>query len=184
MVHFFFSGVKSANLSGASFTGADLRHLDPEGADFSDATFSGKDQDGGVRLGADLRHARLVGADLRGAKLGGENLYEPAGPNELDPNPAGVEGGTLRDGLPGAIRLRGGGVHSYTDTYGTCSLVLTRRSLIVYEGYMPLGVDLRGADLRGALLDGADLRGALADETTRWPSGFNPAAEGVVDRLP
>jgi hypothetical protein len=42
------------------------------------------------------------------------------------------------------------------------------------------GVDLRGADLRGADLEKADLRGAKADQTTTWPSGFDPVAAGVV----
>jgi hypothetical protein len=42
------------------------------------------------------------------------------------------------------------------------------------------GADLRGADLRGADLEGARLAGASADRTTRWPSGFDPAAAGVL----
>lgn len=37
--------------------------------------------------------------------------------------------------------------------------------------------DLRGTDLSGADLTGTDLRGAVADETTTWPDGFNPAAK-------
>jgi hypothetical protein len=36
--------------------------------------------------------------------------------------------------------------------------------------------DLRGTDLSGVDLTGADLRGVVADETTTWPDGFNPAA--------
>jgi hypothetical protein len=40
--------------------------------------------------------------------------------------------------------------------------------------------DLRGVDLEEAALDEADLRGAVADATTWWPSGFEPAAAGVV----
>ena len=46
------------------------------------------------------------------------------------------------------------------------------------------GANLGRANLDGAYLDGADLgradlRGADADQYTRWPEGFNPAAAGV-----
>ena len=59
------------------------------------------------------------------------------------------------------------------------------------------GANLRGADLGGADLGGADLRyadlwradlrganlgGAFANEFTRWPDGFDPAARGVTVR--
>jgi Pentapeptide repeats (8 copies) len=40
--------------------------------------------------------------------------------------------------------------------------------------------DLRGADLRGAQLTGADLTGALADPSTAWPDGFDPAVAAVA----
>ena len=42
------------------------------------------------------------------------------------------------------------------------------------------GADLWGADLWGADLRGANLRGAFANEFTRWPAGFDPAARGVT----
>ena len=49
------------------------------------------------------------------------------------------------------------------------------------------GANLGGADLGGANLGGADLRGAYlgdatADADTIWPSGFDPAAKGVIVR--
>jgi uncharacterized protein YjbI with pentapeptide repeats len=40
------------------------------------------------------------------------------------------------------------------------------------------GADVTGADLRDADLAGADLRGIRFDATTRWPSGFQPNADG------
>jgi hypothetical protein len=45
---------------------------------------------------------------------------------------------------------------------------------------------LAGADLRGADLSRADLTGAVADDRTRWPSGFDPQHAGVrfADTLP
>jgi hypothetical protein len=49
------------------------------------------------------------------------------------------------------------------------------------------GANLRGANLGGADLRGADLRGAYlgdarATQLTLWPTGFDPAAAGVVVR--
>jgi hypothetical protein len=44
------------------------------------------------------------------------------------------------------------------------------------------GAYLGGADLWGADLGGADLWGADATSATRWPSGSDPAAHGVVVR--
>jgi hypothetical protein len=41
------------------------------------------------------------------------------------------------------------------------------------------GADLRGADLTGADLAGADVSSALYDDTTRWPSGFDPSNHGA-----
>ncbi|WP_338903475.1 pentapeptide repeat-containing protein [Streptomyces nigra] len=41
--------------------------------------------------------------------------------------------------------------------------------------------DLRGTDLSTADVGGARLTGALASERTRWPSGFDHSAAGVVD---
>jgi uncharacterized protein YjbI with pentapeptide repeats len=45
------------------------------------------------------------------------------------------------------------------------------------------GAILRGAKLHGAIdLADADLKGAIADDTTQWPDGFDPAARGVLFR--
>ena len=44
------------------------------------------------------------------------------------------------------------------------------------------GANLAGADLGGADLGGADLGDATADADTIWPSGFDPAAKGVIVR--
>ena len=41
---------------------------------------------------------------------------------------------------------------------------------------------MAGANLRGANLWGADLGDATADADTIWPSGFDPAAKGVIVR--
>ena len=44
------------------------------------------------------------------------------------------------------------------------------------------GADLTGADLTGAYLGRAYLGRAKADQFTRWPDGFDPAARGVTVR--
>lgn len=57
------------------------------------------------------------------------------------------------------------------------------------KGAILSGTDLRNADLTGTILVGADLRTARLDnailnraaydQTTHWPSGFNPQAQGA-----
>jgi hypothetical protein len=44
-------------------------------------------------------------------------------------------------------------------------------------------VNLRGANRSRTALIWADLSGAFADQTTRWPEGFDPAAAGVNGRV-
>jgi hypothetical protein len=39
---------------------------------------------------------------------------------------------------------------------------------------------LCGADIRAVDLVEANLQGALADDSTKWPEGFDPAAHGVI----
>jgi uncharacterized protein YjbI with pentapeptide repeats len=39
--------------------------------------------------------------------------------------------------------------------------------------------NLRGANLQGADLDGAELEGASYDDTTRWPTNFEPGKMGA-----
>ena len=40
--------------------------------------------------------------------------------------------------------------------------------------------DLAGANLTRTALTWADLSGAFADQSTRWPEGFDPVAAGVT----
>lgn len=112
----------------------------------------------GADLGdAYLGSADLGGADLGGAYLGGADLrYAYLGSADLgsaDLRYADLRYANLRGADLGDANLRG-----------------------AYLRYANLG----GAYLRGADLGGADLRGARADQFTRWPDGFDPAARGVL----
>ena len=110
---------------------------------------------GGADLGgANLGYADLWGADLRGADLRDANLRG-----------ADLGGADLRD-----ADLRG------ADLWGA-----NLRGADLWDADLR-GADLWGADLRGADLRGADLRGAFANEFTRWPDGFDPAARVVTVR--
>ena len=40
--------------------------------------------------------------------------------------------------------------------------------------------DLRKANLSGAELKGVVLKGAKYDKKTKWPDGFDPAADGAI----
>ena len=104
--------------------------------------------------GADLGGADLWGANLRGADLGGADL------GGADLGGADLWGADLRGAVLWGVDLRGADL-------GGADLG---------------GADLGGADLGGADLGGADLWGATADADTIWPSGFDPAAKGVIVR--
>ena len=109
--------------------------------------------------GADLTGAYLYEADLTRADLYEADLYE------ADLTGADLGGADLtRADLTGAYL---GGAY------------LTRADL---TGAHLGGAYLAGADLGGAYLGGAYLGRAKADQFTRWPDGFDPAARGVTVR--
>ena len=65
---------RTAVLTAANVSGADLRHAHLAGADLSQANLTGADLAGADLTGADLRGALLAEADLRGADLTGADL--------------------------------------------------------------------------------------------------------------
>jgi hypothetical protein len=99
-----------------------------------------------------LHGAQLDGAWLRGSRLHRVNLHE-----------ASVRGAHLRDVDLTRADLRKADLRA-SDLRGAD---LRRARLL-------------GADLRGVLLDGAHLEGAVFDVATRWPEGFEPAADLVM----
>jgi uncharacterized protein YjbI with pentapeptide repeats len=93
----------------------------------------------------------FAGANLAGAYLAGANLAGAylAGANLAGAYLAGAN-------LAGAYLTRAN---------------LTRANLT--------RANLTGANLSGANLTGANLTGAVADQNTRWPDGFDPAARSA-----
>ena len=110
----------------------------------------------GMARAGKLSRAYLRGADLYGADLYGADLYG-ADLGGANLGGANLYGADLGGADLGRANLRG------ADLYGANLR----------------GANLRGANLYGANLGRANLRGADADQYTRWPEGFNPAAAGV-----
>ena len=129
------------------------------GADLRGANLRGADLGGADLRSADLGYADLRGANLCGANLWGADLrYADLGYADL--GDANLGGADLGYANLGYANLRGANL-------GDANL-----------GY----ANLWGANLWGANLRYADLRGAFANEFTRWPAGFDPAARVVTIR--
>ncbi len=124
-----------------------------------------------VDLPGMARAGKLNGANLRGANLRGANLY---GANLYGANLRGADlyGANLYGANLGGAYLGGANLYG-ANLYGA-----HLRGADVYGADLG-GADLGGAYLYGADLYGADLGGAYADQYTRWPEGFNPAAAGA-----
>lgn len=146
--------LSGVNLEGADLFKANLNAADLEGANLRHAGLLLANLNDTVLWGANLEGARLYGADLGGAALKGANLKG-----------AGLTGANLKDA----------GLHS-ADLTGAD---LTGANL---EGAGLEGANLERANLQGANLRGAVLLNAVYDGATTWPNGFNPAAQGLVQR--
>jgi hypothetical protein len=109
------------------------------------------------RRSVNLRHAGLVRANLRRARCVRSDL-RGAALIETDLSAADFTRADLRE-----ANLR------KADATGA----------VFHQADLRLA-DLRGTDLRQADLTSARLDEAMASELTRWPSGFDPAAAGVV----
>ena len=181
-----------AKVGGASFRQADLRKavvdVDPVGADFVGAIF---DRETSWRDGPP-RGAVGPGADVRMMALDGM-AFEKLDLTGLQGQEAHASGTSFREAhLTGADLT---GLHAPGATFA-----FSRLGAADLDGATLVGASfaqaeltnasLRGADLRGAVLvgarltgaslEGADLEGAIADARTRWPSGLQPTALGVV----
>lgn len=69
---------KTAELRGGNYRGLDLRNLDADGLDFSDAYFRGADL-----RGIDFRNTRLEGASMIDAKISGCYFPKELSPEEI-----------------------------------------------------------------------------------------------------
>lgn len=129
---------------------------DLSGATLPQASFEEACLQGWCFTGAELANANFMAADLRSADLSAANL------RAAELTRADLRGANLVSANLEGANLR------------FCSL----------DGAQLQGCNLRwsqicGASLVGANLHGADLRGAVADDTTRWPEGFDHRAAGV-----
>lgn len=105
-----------------------------------------------------MADAELMDADLRGAELANADLTM-----------ANLSGANL-----GGVNLRGADL-SLADLRGADMTNADLRGTIMF------GVDLRGADLHGAIIQiNTDLDVALYDSSTELPTGFDPAAAGMM----
>jgi hypothetical protein len=129
---------------------ADLRKLVLGPVDLSNVILRSVDLDGADLSGTDFGDAELRGAEFNGADLGGVDLRD---------------------------------VYLFLADLREADLSGTDLSGVNFGG-----ADLRGADLRGAELQvirmgepiGAVLSGARANQSTRWPDGFDWRSAGVV----
>lgn len=161
--------IRGADLGGAYLRGANLG-----GANLQDANLGGADLRGADLGVADLGGANLGGADLWGAYLDGANL---GGANLRDAylDGANLGGADLRDAYLRGAYLR------VADLGGANLDGAYLRGAYLGGAYLD-GANLDGANLEGANLRGANLRGANANRHTRWPAGFDAAAQGVTVR--
>jgi hypothetical protein len=134
---------------------ADLRKLVLGPVDLSNVILRSVDLDGADLSGTDFGDAELRGAEFNGADLGGVDLRD---------------------------------VYLFLADLREADLSGTDLSGVNFGGADLRGADLRGADLRGAELQvirmgepiGAVLSGARANQSTRWPDGFDWRSAGVV----
>ncbi len=156
-----------AHLAGARLSRAHLREAHLESANLAKAHLAGANLLRAWLSNADLSEANLAKANLTGANLSRANLFRAhlrgANLSEVYLSGANLSGARLS-----RVRLRG------ANLYG---VDLTKANL---AGVHLAGAYLSGANLSGANLYGAYLSGAFADQTTRWPEGFDPEAAGVT----
>lgn len=116
---------------------------------------------------ADLSCARLAGAQANGASLAGARLEG-----------AYLEGANLR-----GADLAGASLASALLARGDLSTLSSGNKRKGGRGVHVEGANFCGADVRGTDLSGvhgvASWRGARYDANTRFPDGFDPAAEGM-----
>jgi uncharacterized protein YjbI with pentapeptide repeats len=141
----------AADLQEANLDSADMQGADLYSADLHGATLVDADLEGANLELADLRQVNLDGADLQKAFLNSAELQ--CAVLQADLRGASLYDADLQEATLGDADLRGANLYS---------------------------ADLRGTDLHEANLGEAELRGARADGDTRWPSGFDPVAAGVV----
>ncbi|SEK52084.1 pentapeptide repeat-containing protein [Streptacidiphilus jiangxiensis] len=145
----------------------DLRRADCDGLWLNGVNLDGACLEAAGLYGANLTNSSLVSVNLRHAGLVTAILHR-----------ARVVGSDLR-----GARLVQADLHA-TDLTGADLREANLRKAdatgaVFHRADLRLA-DLRGTDLRQADLTAARLDEAVASELTRWPTGFDPAAAGVL----
>ena len=145
-----------AHLEGADLEGARLEYADLEGAHLEGAYLEGARMQGALLIrahleGAHLDEARMDGACLERAHLEGAHLVGA----HLEQ--ANLESAHLEGAFLGEAHLVGAQL----------------------DGAHLEGAYLHQADFEGARLGKAHLRGTRFDDSTRWPTDFDPIAAGA-----
>jgi uncharacterized protein YjbI with pentapeptide repeats len=158
--------LEGAYLAEAKLTGANLRDANLEEANLEEANLTEAYLVEANLAKANLQAANLTEADLRGtdlakarlvlAYLTEANLTE-ANLTEANLNSAKLTGTFLQD------------ANLTKATFNSANL--TKANL--------WGANLRDTNLEEANLEAADFRDALYNSDTKWPSGFDPEAEGA-----
>ena len=157
-----YDNISGGNVNGCDFEYADLTGADLDGTshyncDFSHAILRGADLSGGYGVSA-----IFVDADLTGANLSASNSFED---NFTGANLTNATLDTYLDGVPFAGANLHGANFAGADLY-TTSFVNT---------------DLSGANFSAAVRFNQAIFGStLYDSSTVFPSGFNPAAAGLI----
>lgn len=141
----------------SALAGADLRNADFTRAQAQATDFRAANLDGAVMSQADFAETNLVGASLRRVIGDGVSF------RSADLSGARLTGANL----PGAI-------------FSNALLNDADLRDAQLQDARIVNADLRGADLRGVALAGADLTNSFHDCRTRFPRGFDPAAQGMI----
>lgn len=139
--------LREACLQAADFTRARLKNCDMEGLHLSAANFGGADLSGALLTGSSMPGGYFRGARLRGAGLAHVN-WERADLRVADFRESSFYLGSTRNGLVGSpIASEGSRTGFYTDEYDEQPFKAPEEIR---------KANLRGADLRGAIVTGVD----------------------------
>lgn len=185
--------IRPVNLRGLTLNGLDLSKADLSGADLHEAFLNEADL-----CNANLTNANLGGADLSGAIYNKKTIW----PEGFDQRKSGAtlkilisehELNQILHSMTKNLRshyLRNASLHGADLNHGNLSKAFLRAANLSAANLSHADLwdanlrdaDLRGADLRGTNLGVANLRGAIFDQSTKWPTGFDPIAAGAVSR--
>jgi uncharacterized protein YjbI with pentapeptide repeats len=171
--------LQGANLRGADLAGIDLGHpawtppdniatfVNLGGADLRDTNLTGANLSFVDLGGANLNGANLSSANLKRANLGHTNL------SETDLSGANLETANLEYANLRKADLTGARLDtSYLNSAQLDGTIL--RGVILTQA------SLEGTDLRNTDLKDVNMYAVYYNDSTKWPSGFDPVAAGAT----